>query len=105
MKKRMKKRTRDDPGFELFTKPYREPHVLTCLQGIVVYKIAERDDPGALLKHHLHPEAIEQRIRDILATNPLTEFTPELQEALGINVISFQKAPLPTLSDESDIIF
>jgi hypothetical protein len=105
----MTKLKNDDPGFDLFTHPHREQRVLTCPQGIVVYQIAEKDDPIALLKHQLHPtenlEAIEQKIRNILAANPDTEFTPELQEALDIKVISFQKAPQKPSATEWDVGF
>ena len=100
---------KDDPGFGFFTRPYREQHVLTCAQGTVVYKLAEKDDPVALLKRHLHPresvETTEQKIRDILATNPNAEFTSDLQAALGITVISFQKAPQRAAGTEWDVGF
>jgi hypothetical protein len=98
---------KDDSGFDLFTGSYREQHVVTCPQGTVVYKLTEKDDPIALLKHHLHPAEItaatDQTIRDILATNPDAEFTPDLQAALGITVISFQKAPQRAAAAEWDV--
>lgn len=95
-----KKEDPDNSGFEIFTRPYREQHVLTCSQGVMVYKLLARDDPVALLKHHLHPADTDQKIREILAANPNTEFTPELQAALGIKVISFQRTTRSSLGED-----
>lgn len=83
----------DDFSFQLFTSPHSKQHVLTCPQGIMAYKITEQDDPISLLRHHLHPDAVDQKLREILAANPNTKFTPELQAALGITVIDFQPTP------------
>ena len=86
----------DDAGFKLFTQPLDKPHVLTCPQAVVIYTLARDDDPIALFTHHLRPDAIDQKIREILAANPNVEFTQELQSALGITVISVQKTPQPS---------
>lgn len=88
-----KKKSRSDRGFEFFTRPYREQHVLTCPQGTVAYRLVRRDDPVALLKHHVHSSDTDKKIQEILAANPNIQFTPNLQEALGIEVIDFQPAP------------
>lgn len=90
----------DEPGFELFTSPYHEQRVLSCPEGTLVYQLAERDDPIALLKHHLRPGDIDQKIREILAANPNVEFTPELQAALGITIISYQKTSRSSLGED-----
>src|ERR1035438_3455712 len=84
------------PGFEAFTDPMRQKRVVICPQATVVYTLAEQDDPRSLLKHHLHPTDKDQQIRDILAANPKAEFTPELQSALGITIVSIQKTPQPS---------
>jgi hypothetical protein len=83
----------DDAGFKLFTRPLDKPRVLTCPQAVVIYTLAHDDDPIALLKHHLSPDALDQKIREILAANPKIDFTPKLQSALGITIISIQRTP------------
>jgi hypothetical protein len=95
-----KQNPEDDPGFKLFTSPYGKQHILTCPQGTVVYKMAEHDDPIALLKHHLHPAdslaGTEQKIREILASNPSVDLKHHrpIQDALGITVISYDRTVL-----------
>ncbi len=88
-----KKKSRNDRGFEFFTRPFSEQHVLSCPEGTIAYKLVRRDDPVALLKHHIRPADIDQKLREILAANPKIKFTQKLQEALGIEVIDFQPAP------------
>ena len=86
-----------DSSFEFFTGPLREEHVVTCPQGTVVYRLAERDDPVALLKFHLHAadklRDVERQIREVLSSNPSLDLRQHksIQESLGITVLSHDR--------------
>jgi hypothetical protein len=90
----------------IFLDAVQKPRIVTCPQGVVAYSISPNPRGSEILTRLFDPESIDQKIRDILAANPKAEFTPELQRALGITVMDFQRAPnQPSLNTSEDVLF
>ena len=94
-----------DFGRGVFVDAIHKPRLVVCPQGVVTYTLAA--NPGTrILGHLLNPERVDTRIREILAANPDTVFTPELQRALGITVEDFQKTRRePPPPDDEGVLF
>ena len=84
-----------------------EPRVVTCPEGVVAYvplpPDARRPKLGQLLGRLFDPEAMDNKIREIFAANPDTDFAA-LAPALGIKVISAQKTKPPAPPQEKYIV-
>ena len=95
-----------DLSRSIFLDAVQKPRVVTCPQGVLAYSISQNPGGSEILTRLFDPESIDQQIRDILAANPKADFTPELQRALGITVMDFQRAPnQPSLNTSEDVIF
>ncbi len=80
------------------------PRIVICEQGVVTYSILSSSRSLSVASHLISPQSTDQKIKEILAVNPDTDFTPEIQSALGITVHTFQKAKRPSQPAE-DVIF
>jgi hypothetical protein len=96
-----------DVSRSIFLDAVQKPRVVTCPQGVVAYSLSPNPGGSEILIRLFDPESIDQKIRDILATNADIDLVQDrqIQTALGITVLSHKKSKPSSLPPGDDIFW
>lgn len=99
-------RSLDEVGLSLLYSKVAQPRVVTCPQGVVSYTIGTAR-MGNALGHIVSADAIDEKIRQILAVTPDLSLGKlrRLGQDMGISIRTFEKGKPSGPPPEEDVIF